>query len=76
MMNPDVAAAKSPLYAEADAELTVAQTVQLEHHMFAYLFVLQQDFLDWSKRIPSNVIWESRIPFIKAIFIAQRAREC
>ena len=75
MMNPDVAAAISPAYEEADAELTVAQTVQLEHHMLAYLLVLQQDFLDWSKGIHPNVNWESRIPFIEAIFIAQRARE-
>ena len=75
MMNPDVAAAMSPANAETDAELTVAQTVQLEHHMLACLLVLQQNFLDWSKGIPSNVIWESRIPFIKAIFIVQSAIE-
>ena len=60
MMNPDVAAAISP--AEAEAELTIPQTVQLEHHMMSYLLVLQQDFLDWRKGIHPNVIWESRIP--------------
>ena len=75
MMNPDVAAAISPAYAEAEAELTIPQTVQLEHQMMSYLLVLQQDFLDWRKGIHPNVIWESRIPLIDAIFIAQRARE-
>ena len=75
MMSPDVAAAISPAYAEAEAELTIPQTVQLEHHMMSYLLVLQQDFLDWRKGIHPNVIWESRIPLIDAIFIAQRARE-
>ena len=75
MMNPAVAAAISPAYAEAEAELTITQTVQLEHHMMSYLLVLQQDFLDWRKGIHPNVIWESRIPLINAIFIAQRARE-
>ena len=75
MMNPEVAATISPAYAEAEAELTIPQTVQLEHHMMSYLLVLQQDFLDWRKGIHPNDIWESRIPLIDAIFIAQRARE-
>ncbi|MDG2140656.1 MAG: hypothetical protein P8K27_04095 [Gammaproteobacteria bacterium] len=46
MMNQDVAAAISSAYKEADAELTISQTVQLEHNMLSYLLMLQQGFLD------------------------------
>ena len=75
MMHPEIAKAVSSAYAEADADLSIAQTAQLEHHCLAYLLVLQQDFLDWNKGIHPHAIWESRKPLIEAIFIAQRARE-
>ena len=74
MMNPEIAKGISAAYAELDAELSITQTTQLEHHCVAFLLVLQQDFLDWKRGIHPNVIWESRIPIIEAIFIATRAR--
>ena len=74
MMNPEIAKGISAAYAELDAELSITQTTQLEHHCVAFLLVLQQDFLDWKRDIHPNVIWESRIPIIEAIFIATRAR--
>ena len=73
-MNPEIAKGISAAYAELDAELSITQTTQLEHHCVAFLLVLQQDFLDWKRDIHPNVIWESRIPIIEAIFIATRAR--
>ena len=75
MMNPEIAKGISAAYAEVDAELSITQTTQLEHHCIAFLLVLQQDFLDWKRGIHPNVIWESRIPIIEGIFIATRARE-
>ena len=56
MMNPKIAKDISAAYAEVDAELSVTQTTQLEHHCIAFLLVLQQGILDRERGIHPNVI--------------------
>ena len=75
MMDPNVSGNVSKAYAEIDPDLSISQTVQLEHMMMQYLLVFQQDFLDWDKGLHPSTLWDSRLPLIDAIFVASRARE-
>lgn len=70
MMNPDVAGTISRVYSETDPELSAAESAQLEHWMLSYLFVLQQDYLEYQQGLHLTEIWESRIPVIKSIFVS------
>ena len=74
MMDPNVSGNVSKAYAEIDPDLSISQTVQLEHMMMQYLLVFQQDFLDWDKGLHPSPLWDSRLPLIDAIFVATRAR--
>ena len=75
MMDPNVSGNVSKAYAEIDPNLSISQTVQLEHMMMQYLLVFQQDFLDWDKGLHPSTLLDSRLPLKDAIFVASRARE-
>ena len=70
VMQPEVASIICRAYQGEDPELTIPESLVLEQFVLGWLLVFQQDFLEWRKGMHVSEIWESRLPVIRAIFVA------
>ena len=70
VMQPEVASIVCKAYQGEDPELTIPESLVLEQFVLGWLLVFQQDFLEWRKGMHVSEIWESRLPVIRAIFVA------
>ena len=70
VMQPEIASIICKAYQGEDPELTIPESLVLEQFVLGWLLVFQQDFLAWRKGMHVSEIWDSRIPVIRAIFVA------
>jgi len=74
-MEPDTARAVGRAWIKVEEDLTPEEMVSIEHFVLSFLFVLQQDYLDWTRGLQSDDVWTSRVGLIDAVFTPVMVRK-
>ena len=71
-MDPDVAEVIGKAY--DNQQLSLSEMIILEGFLMSYLFVLQEDFIDYKAGLFPEEKWKSHVPLVRFMFLPEAAR--
>ena len=71
-MQPEIAEIIGKAY--DNKQLSLSETITLEGFLMSYLFVLQEDFIDYQAGLFPEEKWQTHVPIIRFMFLPDPAR--